>query len=79
MLDLKTARKVKEVIKKKDVERLLPEITLLDVMSMERIAHTNNGPYIYALQNGNVTILVWITSSISEEELSVWKVKFVYW
>ena len=79
MMDLKTARKVKEAIKKEDVEKQLLEFTLLDVMSMERISHTNNGPHIYALQNGNVTILVWITSSIAEEELSVWKVKFVHW
>ena len=79
MLDLKTARKVKEAIKEADVERKLSEFTLLDVMNMARIAHTNNGPYIYALQNGTVTILVWITSSIAEEELSVWKVKFVNW
>lgn len=79
MLDVKTARKVKEAIKKKDAKKELPDITLLDVMNMERIAHANNGPYIYALQNGNVTILVWITSSIAEEELSVWKVKFVHW
>ena len=79
MLDLETARKVKDAIKKEDVKRILPEFTLLDVMGMDRISHTNDAPYIYALQNRKVTILVWIASSIGEEELSVWKVKLVQW